>query len=64
MSNEPIGALLFEYSEKREDISYTAKKIIALAVEKGFPEKAINNDTRVAAAYLSGYLRGATCKNF
>ncbi len=54
----PIGVIIFDFKEKREDYELVRKELIEKAVETGLSEKAINNNHQVALAFLKGYLRG------
>lgn len=56
--SRPIGNILHDLSESAEDYELLKKEVIAKAVELGMSEKAINNNHRIAIAYLRGVQRG------
>ena len=54
----PIGAILHDLSESAEDYELLKREVIQKAMELGLSEKAINNNHRIAIAYLRGYQKG------
>lgn len=54
----PIGQVVFEFNQAREDYDIAREHLIAKAIELGAHEKMVNSDQRVAMAYLVGYKKG------
>lgn len=56
--SRPIGTILHDLSESGEDYELLKREVIQKAIELGQAERAINNNHRIAIAYLRGFLKG------
>ena len=56
--SRPIGTILHDLSESGEDYELLKREVIQKAIELGLAEKAINNNHRIAIAFLRGFLKG------
>lgn len=56
--SRPIGTILFDFKELREEYELVRRELINKAIELGLDEKAINSNHQVAIAFLRGYIKG------